>query len=80
MSLRSGPAPTFGLGFTGFTESLLKYYHKAGDHFENFDPVYMQRYWTATQAIADHLVRMTNLPFWKPEEPFYETGKALYGL
>lgn len=73
------PAPTVGMGVRAFDERISKYYHKPGDHFESFDSEYMSRYWRAVASLADKLVHLPELPFWRDNETFYEKGKTLYG-
>mgnify|MGYP001823604362 CR=1 FL=1 len=72
------PAPSFSMGFTGMTQELLKFYHQAGDHWDNFDRSYMSAYWKGISAIAVNLVGQEDLPYWKTTDPLYEKANQLY--
>jgi Zn-dependent M28 family amino/carboxypeptidase len=72
------PAPSVGMGFTGFTDELTKYYHKPADHWENFDPTYMKAYWQGVRNLAVQLIKLDELPFWKESDPLFEKGRTLY--
>ena len=73
------PAPTFSLGFTAFDDSIQKYYHKAGDHVDNFDLDYAQIYWKAFILSAQKIANWDQRPAWKAGDKYEEVSKQLYG-
>ncbi len=73
------PAPTFSLGFTAFDDEIQKYYHKAGDHVDNFDLDYAQVYWKSYILSAQKIANWDQRPVWTPGDKYEEVSKALYG-
>lgn len=76
---RGIPAPSFSMGFTAMNEELLKYYHQAIDHWDNFDRAYMEKYWNGIFAVAKNLVSQEELPYWRSDDPLYQKANDLYG-
>ena len=74
------PAPTFSLGFQAFDDEIQKYYHKPGDHAENFDLDYAVKYWKSYILAAELIANDPNQPIWVAGDKYEEAGKSLYGL
>lgn len=73
------PAPTFSLGFRAFDDEINKYYHKPGDHVENFDLNYAMLYWKSYILSAELIANDPKKPLWIAGDKYEEAGKALYG-
>lgn len=73
------PAPTFSLGFTAFDDEIQKYYHKAGDHVDNFDLDYAQVYWKSYILGAQKIANWDQTPVWTAGDKYEEVSKELYG-
>ncbi|GGZ32823.1 peptidase M28 [Echinicola pacifica] len=73
------PAPTFSLGFTGFDEELMKYYHQVPDQVDNFDLDYAMKYWKAYLLTAENIANDPSKPKWTPGDKYEEVGNELYG-
>lgn len=73
------PAPTFSLGFRAFDDEIQKYYHKPGDHVDNFDLDYAVKYWKAFILSAEMIANDPNQPTWVVGDKYEEAGKILYG-
>ncbi|MBC6367820.1 M28 family peptidase [Algoriphagus sp. AK58] len=73
------PAPSFTLGFTAFDDEINKYYHKAGDHVEDFDLNYAQVYWKSYILSAQKIANWDQRPMWQAGDKYEEMSKQLYG-
>jgi hypothetical protein len=73
------PAPTFSLGFTAFDDEINKYYHKPGDHVENFDLDYAQVYWKSYILAAQKIANWSQRPKWVEGDKYEGVSKELYG-
>lgn len=73
------PAPTFSLGFQAFDDEIQKYYHKPGDHVENFDLDYAIKYWKSYILAAQLIANDSSKPVWVAGDKYEKAGKDLYG-
>ncbi|MFC3414488.1 M28 family peptidase [Algoriphagus hitonicola] len=73
------PAPTFSLGFQAFDDEIQKYYHKPGDHVDNFDLDYAVKYWKSYILSAERVANWDQKPVWKAGDKYEEVSKKLYG-
>jgi len=72
------PAPTFSLGFTAFNGDVTKYYHRPGDHADNMDYNYLEKFFKA-YVLAGRLIGNDPVtPTWTAGDKYEEAGKKLY--
>jgi len=72
------PAPTFSMGFTGFDEEIMKYYHQAGDSAESLDYDYLYKFFQSYVLSARMIGNAPERPFWLEGDKYYEAGVNLY--
>jgi Predicted aminopeptidases len=73
------PAPTFSLGFRAFDDEISKYYHKPGDHVDNFDLDYAVKYWKSYIRAAELIANDAAKPKWVAGDKYEQASKELYG-
>jgi len=74
------PAPTYGMGFTAFDESITRHYHQPSDQVDNFDLDYALLYWKSYILAAENIANWNERPKWKSGDKYEAVGKALYGI
>jgi hypothetical protein len=78
LAMKGIPAPTFGMGVTGFDSIIRKYYHQLSDEVESFDLkyalTYIRAYVLAAKNIADNPAR----PMWIKNDKYEAAWKKLY--
>jgi len=72
------PAPTFSLGFHSFDGEVTKYYHKPGDHADNMDYDYLEKFFRAYVLAGRNIANDPETPFWTAGDKYEEAGKKLY--
>ena len=72
------PAPTFSMGFRSFGEEIRKYYHQAGDHADNLDYDYLDKFFRAYVLSARMIGNSDSTFFWNEGDKYYDKGIELY--
>ncbi|QHT65276.1 M28 family peptidase [Rhodocytophaga rosea] len=72
------PAPTFGMGFTGFDQEIRKYYHQAADNPNTLDYEYLFKFFQAYVLAGRKIANTGQRPFWKVGDKYEAAGKKLY--
>ncbi|MCH9660850.1 MAG: M28 family peptidase, partial [Bacteroidetes bacterium] len=72
------PAPTFSMGFRSFDGDVTKYYHKPGDHADNMDYDYLEKFFRAYVLAGRNIGNDPITPFWTAGDKYEEAGKSLY--
>jgi len=72
------PAPTFSLGFTAFNGDVTKYYHRPGDHADNLDYDYLEKFFRAYVMTGRIMGNDPVTPVWTSGDKYEEISKALY--
>ena len=72
------PAPTFSLGFHSFDGDVTKYYHQPGDHADNIDYDYLEKFFRAYVLAGRNIANDPETPFWTAGDKYEEAGKKLY--
>ena len=72
------PAPTFSLGFTAFNGDVTKYYHRPGDHADNLDYNYLEKFFRAYVMTGRMIANDSKTPFWTKGDKYEAVGKKLY--
>ena len=75
---RGIPAINLAPGFTGFSPTLMKYYHQPPDEADAVDFTYVERYTRAAVAAAKALGNLTARPRWKEGDELVPAAEALY--
>lgn len=73
------PSITYSLGFTEFSDELMKVYHKPSDEASTLDYDYLKRFY---EGFAHALVTLANNPQrmeWRDDKSWAEKAKVLYG-
>ena len=78
-AIKGIPSITYSLGFKTFDEQLSKYYHKVIDEADDLDYRYLDTWIKGYVHTIRDLGNISERPFWKEGDPFYEIGEALYG-
>lgn len=73
------PAPTFSLGFTAFNGDVTKYYHRPGDHADNMDYDYLEKFFRAYVLSGRNIANDPTTPFWTAGDKYEAVSKELYG-
>ena len=72
------PAPTYGMGFTTFDSTVMRYYHQLRDEINtfnlNYGLIYIRSYIAAAKNIADNPVQ----PAWVKNDKYEEAWKKRY--
>ena len=72
------PAPTYGMGFTTFDSTVMRYYHQLRDEINTFNLkyglIYIRSYIAAAKNIADNPVQ----PAWVKNDKYEEAWKKRY--
>ena len=74
------PAPTFSLGFRSFDGDVTKYYHQPGDHADNMDYDYLEKFFRAYVLAGRMIANDPVTPFWTSGDKYEEAGKKLYKI
>lgn len=78
LAIKGVPAPTYGMGITGFDSVVRKRYHQLADDVESFDLryalVYVRSYVLAAKNIADN----PKQPVWIKNDKYEAAWKKLY--
>lgn len=72
------PAPTFSMGFTAFNGDVTKYYHRPGDHADNMDYDYLEKFFRAYVLAGRNIANDPKTPFWTKGDKYEEAGNKLY--
>ncbi|NND61860.1 MAG: M28 family peptidase [Flavobacteriaceae bacterium] len=72
------PAPTFSMGFTSFDGEVTKYYHRPGDHADNMDYDYLEKFFRAYVMAGRNIANDPETPFWTKGDKYEMAGKKLY--
>ena len=72
------PAPTFSLGFRSFDGEVTKYYHQPGDHADNMDYDYLEKFFRAYVLAGRKIGNDPVTPFWTAGDKYEKAGKELY--
>ena len=72
------PAPTFSLGFTAFNGDVTKYYHQPGDHADNMDYEYLEKFFRAYVFAGRKIGNDPVTPVWTKGDKYEEVSKKLY--
>jgi len=72
------PAPTFSLGFQSFDGEVTKYYHQPGDHADNMDYGYLEKFFRAYVMAGRNIANDPVTPFWTAGDKYESAGKKLY--
>lgn len=72
------PSPTFSMGFTAFNGDVTKYYHRPGDHADNMDYNYLEKFFRAYVLAGRNIANDPITPFWTKGDKYEEAGKKLY--
>ena len=73
------PAPTFSLGFTAFNGDVTKYYHRPGDHADNMDYDYLEKFFRAYVLSGRNIANDPTTPVWTAGDKYEPVSKELYG-
>lgn len=73
------PAPTFSPGFAEFSKEISKYYHRPGDHFDNLNLNYLDKFWKAFTQAGYNIANMEQNPKWIPGDKYESAAQELYG-
>ncbi len=73
------PAPTFSPGFAEFSKEISKYYHRPGDHYENLNLNYLDKFWKAFIQAAYNIANMSQNPQWLTGDKYEAAAQELYG-
>jgi hypothetical protein len=73
------PAPTFSMGFSSFDGEVTKYYHQPGDHADNMDYNYLEKFFRAYVLAGRNIANDANTPVWVAGDKYEAAGKQLYG-
>ncbi|BDC99402.1 M28 family metallopeptidase [Persicobacter psychrovividus] len=72
------PAPTLSLGFTGFDETVMHYYHQTDDNPATIDYDYLTKF-VRTYIYAGALIgNDKKTPEWTVGDPYFKAGQKLY--
>ncbi|MEM6725594.1 MAG: M28 family peptidase, partial [Bacteroidota bacterium] len=74
------PCLTYSMGFDAFDDEINKYYHQVGDHADNLDYEYLEKYSQSFIAAVILIASKEEVPMWKKDDKYYEAAKELYGL
>lgn len=74
------PAPTFSMGFTAFNGDVTKYYHRPGDHADNMDYDYLEKFFKAYVMAGRLIANDPQTPFWTAGDKYEKAGNSLYGV
>jgi Iap family predicted aminopeptidase len=72
------PSVTYSLGFTSFNAEIREYYHQPKDEAESIDYNYLYKFCGGYNLSLRLIGNMSEQPFWKEGEEYYDTGKKLY--
>ena len=72
------PAPTFSLGFRSFDGDVTKYYHQPGDHADNMDYDYLEKFFRAYVLAGRKIGNDPVTPVWTAGDKYEKAGKQLY--
>lgn len=72
------PAPTFSMGFTAFNGDVTKYYHRPGDHADNMDYDYLEKFFRAYVMAGRNIANNPTTPAWTKGDKYEAAAKKLY--
>lgn len=73
------PAPTFSMGFSSFDGEVTKYYHQPGDHADNMDYDYLEKFFRAYVLSGRSIANDPQTPTWVRGDKYEAAGRQLYG-
>jgi Zn-dependent M28 family amino/carboxypeptidase len=72
------PAPTFGMGVTGFDEKVRRYYHQLSDEFSSMDAGYVLKYIRSYIHAANNIANNPKQLKWRKGDKYEAAWKSLY--
>jgi Zn-dependent M28 family amino/carboxypeptidase len=72
------PAPTFGMGVTGFDEKVRRYYHQLSDEFSSMDAGYVLKYIRSYIHAANNIANNPKQLKWRKGDKYEAAWKILY--
>ena len=72
------PAPTFGMGVTGFDEKVRRYYHQLSDEFSSMDADYILKYIRTYILTASNIANNSRQPMWMAGDKYEAAWKNLF--
>jgi hypothetical protein len=78
LAVKGIPAPTFGMGVTGFDDEIRKYYHQVTDEVGSFDLGYGLKYVRSYILAAQNIANNPKQPTWAPGDKYEPTWKKLF--
>jgi hypothetical protein len=72
------PAPTFGMGITGFDEKVRRYYHQLSDEFSSMDAGYVLKYIRSYILAANNIANNPKQLKWRRGDKYEAAWKNLY--
>jgi hypothetical protein len=78
LAVKGIPAPTFGMGITGFDEEVGKYYHQLGDEVSSLSTGYVLKYIRSYILIAVNIANNVNQPSWRKGDKYEKAWEDLY--
>lgn len=72
------PAPTFSMGFSSFDGDVTKYYHQPGDHADNMDYDYLEKFFRAYVMAGRMIANDPVTPVWTEGDKYAPAAKKLY--
>ena len=72
------PAPTFGMGVTGFDEEVRKYYHQLSDEVSTMNLDYVLKYIRTYVLTASNIANNVKQPVWTKGDKYEKAWEQLY--
>lgn len=72
------PAPTFGMGVTGFDEEVRKYYHQLSDEVSTMNLNYVLKYIRTYVLTAANIANNVKQPVWTKGDKYEKAWEQLY--
>jgi len=72
------PCLSFSPGITEMDETILAHYHQPSDEADGLHFDYLRQLSSAFVHLARLIADQAARPFWQPDDPYYEAGRALY--
>lgn len=77
-AVKGVPAPTFGMGVTGFDEKVRRYYHQLSDEFSSMDAGYVLKYIRTYILAASNIINNPVQPRWNKGDKYEAAWNSLY--
>ena len=78
LAIKGIPAPTFGMGITGFDEKVRRYYHQLSDEFSSMDSEYVLKFIRTYILTASFIANNPKRPEWQKGDKYEAAWKSLY--